>query len=112
MEKQIDYTAMGERIRCYREQKRMTQEQLGEACNLSTGYIGHIERGSRKPSLETLYQIAQTLSVSTDALLFDKSDSNMELFNSLQLALQDKEQEKVKTFLHTVCALADKIDEL
>ena len=59
MEQELDYIAIGDRIRKYRELSRMTQEQLSESCSLSTGYIGHLERGTRSPSLETLVKISQ-----------------------------------------------------
>ena len=38
MEQELDYIAIGDRIRKYRELSRMTQEQLSESCSLSTGY--------------------------------------------------------------------------
>ena len=63
---------IGDRIRKYRELSRMTQEQLSESCSLSTGYIGHLERGTRSPSLETLVKISQILRVSLDDLVFGK----------------------------------------
>ena len=44
MEQELDYIAIGDRIRKYRELSRMTQEQLSESCSLSTGYIGHLAR--------------------------------------------------------------------
>ena len=107
MEQELDYTAIGDRIRRYRELSRMTQEQLSELCSLSTGYIGHLERGTRSPSLETLAKISQILRVSLDDLVFGEAD----MIKILALTLEDKNPEKVKVFLKTVCALADKIDE-
>ena len=50
----IDYISIGNRIRTARTNLSLSQEQLAEKCNLSTSFIGHIERGSRKMSLETL----------------------------------------------------------
>ena len=47
MKSEFDYAALGERIRRARKQKHLTQEQLAEACDLSTAHIGHIERGTR-----------------------------------------------------------------
>ena len=53
MEKELDYTALGIRIRQARKEHHVTQEQLGELCELSTAHIGHIERGTRIPSIDT-----------------------------------------------------------
>lgn len=108
MEQELDYIAIGDRIRKYRELSRMTQEQLSESCSLSTGYIGHLERGTRSPSLETLVKISQILRVSLDDLVFGKTEINNNMIKILALTLEEKDPEKVKVFLKTVCALANK----
>ena len=110
MEQELDYIAIGDRIRKYRELSRMTQEQLSES-SLSTGYIGHLERGTRSPSLETLVKISQILRVSLDDLVFGKTEINNNMIKILALTLEEKDPEKVKVFLKTVCALANKLDE-
>ena len=111
MEKELDYVALGVRIRKARKEKQVTQERLGEICELSTAHIGHIERGTRIPSLDTLFRIAQALNVSMDYLIFDSVAPDENLFTTLNSILQNKDKRKVKTFLTTVRALADKIDE-
>ena len=111
MEQELDYIAIGDRIRKYRELSRMTQEQLSESCSLSTGYIGQLERGTRSPSLETLVKISQILRVSLDDLVFGKTEINNNMIKILALTLEEKDPEKVKVFLKTVCALANKLDE-
>ena len=69
MNKEIDYVAMGRRIRQSRESKQLTQEQLAETCSLSAAHLGHIERGTRPPSLESVVRISKSLHVSMDYLL-------------------------------------------
>lgn len=112
MEKELDYVALGMRIRKARKERHVTQEQLGEICELSTAHIGHIERGTRIPSLDTLFRIAQALDISTDYLIFDSVAPDKNLFTSLNSILQNKDKRKVKTFLTIIRAIADKIDEL
>lgn len=112
MDKELDYVALGQRIRKTRENRQFTQEQLGEACLLSASHIGHIERGTRIPSIETLYKIACTLDVSIDFLIFDSLPANIELFPNIVAILRDKDKNKVKSFMNTVKILVDKIDEL
>ena len=65
----MDYVEIGNRIRLVRKELKMTQEELAERGGLSHSFMGHIERGSRKLSVETLYRIAGALNVSTDYLL-------------------------------------------
>ncbi len=45
-------------------------EQLAEKLDVSTTFIGQIERAKGIPSLETLVKIANVLEISTDSLLF------------------------------------------
>ncbi|MFR6495064.1 MAG: helix-turn-helix domain-containing protein [Ruminococcus sp.] len=90
MEQELDYIAIGDRIRKYRELSRMTQEQLSESCSLSTGYIGHLERGTRSPSLETLVKISQILRVSLDDLVFGKTEINNNMIKILALPQRKK----------------------
>lgn len=63
--------AIGKRIRQYREEKYMTQEDLAEKTNLSVTYIGMIERGERLPHLDKFIEIANALEISSDLLLAD-----------------------------------------
>lgn len=65
----MDYKDFGERVRKRRQQKGWTQEMLAKELGVSTSFVGHIERGSRKASLETLVQIVNVLDVSADYLL-------------------------------------------
>lgn len=67
----MNYEMLGRKIRKYRKQKKYTLEQLAERLDVSTTFIGQIERASGKPSLETLVRIANVLEVSTDELLFE-----------------------------------------
>ena len=67
----MNYEMLGQRIRACRKSKKYTLEQLAEKLDVSTTFIGQIERATGKPSLETLVKIASVLEVSTDELLFE-----------------------------------------
>ena len=64
----MDYLYMGGQIRNRRREMGRTQEWLAEQSEVSTSFIGHIERGSRKASLETLVKISLALQCTLDAL--------------------------------------------
>ncbi|MGN1479724.1 MAG: helix-turn-helix domain-containing protein [Acutalibacteraceae bacterium] len=112
MDKTIDYKALGARIRAARKSNGLSQEKLGELCSVSTAHIGHIERGTRIPSLETLFKISKELNVSMDYLFFDLQNDTNAVFKSISARLAGKDGEKVKVFVSAVKALADKIDDL
>lgn len=65
----MDYQAMGRRIRKRRRWMDMTQEQLAEKVGVCTSFVGHIERGSRKLSVETLLAICKALEISMDKIV-------------------------------------------
>lgn len=65
----MDYISLGRRVNKRRRELHMTQEQLAEKLQLSTSFLGHIERGTRKASLETLIALCNALDVSPNYLL-------------------------------------------
>lgn len=59
-------------IRELRKQKQITQERLALDADLNRAYVGYIERGERKPSMETLEKLAKVLKVKIHELfIFD-----------------------------------------
>lgn len=64
--------SVGKYIREYRIKNNLRQEDLAEKTNLSTNYIGMIERGEKIPSLETLITLVNVLGVSADVVLADE----------------------------------------
>lgn len=71
------YEALGKRIRAQRKQQKMTQEVLAEKAEISNSFLGHIERGTRKASLDTLVKICNALKVSPNTLLQDSLDDEL-----------------------------------
>ena len=50
----IDYESIGKRIKHYRTQKKLSQEELGKAVFATPVHISYIETGARTPlSLES-----------------------------------------------------------
>ena len=64
---------LGKRLRALREEKKITQEQLGAIINLSKANISKYESGDVEPNNETLQKLADLFDVSTD-YLFGRSD--------------------------------------
>lgn len=89
----MNYELLGRQIRERRKEKKYTLEQLAEKLDVSTTFIGQIERAKGIPSLETLVKIANVLEISVDGLLF--GDLNIESGNKHFLEQVD---ELTKTF--------------
>lgn len=107
----VDTIGIGERVKQKRQELGLTQEQLAELCELSTSYIGHIERGSTSMSINVLLTLSQILNVSTDYLLYDSFSDDDRLYHHITAILKDKPASKKRIFWVGVRALADKIDE-
>lgn len=71
------YQFMGKRIRQQRQLKHMTQEYLAEKAGISLSFLGHIERGTRKASLDTVVRICNALQVSPRLLLQDSLSDDL-----------------------------------
>jgi transcriptional regulator with XRE-family HTH domain len=70
----MDYVKLGEKIKRERVHNRLTQEVLAEMAEITSSYVGQIERGERKVTLSKLVRIANVLNVSVDYLLSDTID--------------------------------------
>jgi transcriptional regulator with XRE-family HTH domain len=55
------YKKLGKKIRQIRREKSLSQEKLALEAKLNRAYIGYIERGERRPSIETVYKISLAL---------------------------------------------------
>lgn len=67
----VDYESIGKRIKYYRTEKRLSQEDLGNIVAVNNEHISRIEGGKKNLSLELLILIANALDVSADDLLTD-----------------------------------------
>lgn len=65
----IDYVAIGQRVRILRRGAKLTQEELAQQAGISASFLGHIERGSRVLSVETLLALCGALSSTPNELL-------------------------------------------
>jgi transcriptional regulator with XRE-family HTH domain len=69
MANKVLYKKLGAKIRHYRKNKALTIEKLAELVNLHECFLGELERGRKKPSLDTLSNLAKTLDVDLYLLL-------------------------------------------
>lgn len=60
-------------VKFYRKDLKLSQEKLAELSNLSTNYIGDIERTNRKITIDTIEKIAQGLKIDPALLLIDRN---------------------------------------
>ncbi|MCR5125383.1 MAG: helix-turn-helix domain-containing protein [Treponema sp.] len=71
-------------IKRIRKEKGITQEQLAEACNTATSYIGLMEIYRNVPKLSTIEKIANALEVEPQ-ILFQKVETNSDKEKKIEL---------------------------
>jgi transcriptional regulator with XRE-family HTH domain len=87
----VDYKEIGQRIRKLRRDKNITQDQLAEMAGVSCSFIGHIERGEKILSLETLARLSKAFDADMHYLMFgcyNASRANSEFLNEFMALLK------------------------
>lgn len=67
---------IGNQIRIARESAGLTQDRFAEMVSLATKNVSDIERGVVGISVGTLVRICETLSISSDSILFGETSGN------------------------------------
>lgn len=67
----LDSRIVGESIAHFRKIKGISQEVLSGLADIGRTHLSAIERGERKPTLETLFRISCALDIKMSAILLD-----------------------------------------
>lgn len=65
----LDPVLVGEVIAEFRRRKGISQEVLSGLADIGRTHLSAIERGERKPTLETLYRLANALDVKMSGIV-------------------------------------------
>lgn len=91
---------IGARVRQYRNQSGLSQEELAEKAGLHSTYIGQLERGEKNATLETVGKVAVALNLSFEVLFENIITGSVENKNAQECyeilaSLSIKEQKAV-----------------
>ena len=110
---ELDYVAIGVRIRRLRKEKGYTQQTLAELSHQEPSNISHIERGATKLSLPTIVNIANALNVTVDELLCDSlhsaTDSYLGIASSI---LSDCSHDELRIITDTMLSLKENLRKI
>ena len=73
-----------EKLKYYRKQARLTQEQMANGIGIPKITYQSYEQGVRSPKADTLSKIATILDIDADCLLFCKDEQLKEAFKMLR----------------------------
>lgn len=108
---EIDYIALGKRIRAERRKQDLTQEELAELADISDSFMGHIERGGRILSVETLAKLANALHISIEYIVCGEYNYQPSVLpDEIHKALSKMSDRQRKVFLSMMETLAEHSD--
>ena len=119
---ELDYKAIGKRIKIARIKKNLTQEAIADKIGITPQHVSNIETGNASVSLTTLVAIANTLTVSVNDLLCDTVLSSKAVFekeakelfedcNEYEIRVLVDVLKATKQSLRTVKLFEDKIED-
>ena len=107
----MDRIHMGQRIREARRQKGYTQRALAERADITDIFLGEIERGSRRPSLNSFIKLLDALDVSADYILrYELSSGQSFVYDELFEKLKPLTPRQRKTVFDIVDAYLQNLD--
>ena len=65
----LDSKELGRAMQKIREEKKLSQEVLSGLAGIGRTHLSAIERGERKPTLETFFKLAEALNIKPSELL-------------------------------------------
>lgn len=105
----MDYIKLGNRIKEERNKRHVTRENMSEALDITASYLGHIERGERCVTLDTLTRIANYFELSLDYLLRDSllvnEGETRDKWNQLIYGRTEKEIDALMDVIKTINGL-------
>ena len=91
---------LGEKIKKYRENKKMTQNEVAEVLGVKPATISKYETNTLEPNIESIKKLAEIFEISIDELLNDKGDEfDISKFNILDI-LREQKNMKLKGNLY------------
>ena len=107
---ELDYQAIGIRVRRFRKEQGLTQQKLAELSDQEPSNISHIERGATKLSLPTIVKIANALGITVDDLLCDSLlQSHASFDKEVHLLLSDCSHDELKIITNTMRSLKENL---
>lgn len=104
---ELDYAKVGARIRQIRKAKGWSQDELAKKCGISMNFMGHIERGTRKMSLDTFARICAGLEANADALLWGVVQESQAMIQDLWKQPKKADSDSYSMYIQIMKSVAD-----
>lgn len=98
---------IGIRIRYLRNMRELSQEKLALEAGLNPAFLGHIERGLKCPTIDTLSKIATALNISLSELVnIETEPSNNTSLDKIILAMKSLSQKDAERVAHIISEIS------
>ena len=105
---ELDYKAIGKRIKIARIRADLTQETLAEKISISPTHLSNIETGSTRVSLTTVTAAANALGVTLDDLLCDSVvHAKVQFHQDIAAILADCDEYEIRIIRDVISSLKD-----
>lgn len=94
---ELDYKAIGKRIKIARIKTDLTQEKLSEMVGVSPTHMSNVETRTTRVSLTTIVRIANALGITSDDLLCDSViKAKVQFEKDIALVLEDCDEYEIR----------------
>ena len=92
---------LGDKIKLYRENKKMTQNDIANILDVSPATVSKYESGALEPNIESLKRLAELFGISIDELINDEGDKfDISKINILDVLREQKEMKLKGNLYH------------
>lgn len=108
---------VGAKIKYLRQKRGLSQEALALSCDMNPAFLGHVERGMRSPTLNTLQRICDGLGITLTELLLTEPNTDLESAAAIQHVtdrmrqLSPAQATHVAELIEQVCCLLDEAEK-
>jgi len=100
---ELNYAMIGQRIRAERNKRGWQQAELAFRAGITSAHLSHIETAQTKLALPTIVRIANALSVSVDALIYDSMEQVKAIYDQkIAEELDDCDAAELQAFLEII----------
>lgn len=101
----LDISYMGPIFKEYREKADRTQEEVAEKVGITTRFLMALENENRRPSIDVLLRLADTLNIPGDVLLhpqLQNKDSEDEQLIRMMMRLNTRDKEVIRAAIQAM----------
>ncbi len=105
--RELDYVKIGSRIRQVRKAKGWSQDTLAKKSGISLNFMGHIERGTRKMSMDTFANLCRELETDADVLIWGITKPSETAMQGMWGDMNQKDNDNYSMYVKIMKSVAD-----